>query len=166
MPDTCADRSRKPLSIASESLGSGVIFSTTRTTAAAGFIYRRPRFRSHSRQDCGTVGCAFFGLDRFDWLSINVSLNLPPKRGSARRRRPDESVLPALPSPAKIVKVSRRLKATPSRIARITWPACEKQLSQPAFRALRGRGRECARPSNMEPKAGRRTREERWPLRR
>ena len=46
----------------------------------AGIINRGPIFCAHSRQDRGSVCCAFFRLDDLNPLPIDVSLNLPPQR--------------------------------------------------------------------------------------
>ena len=46
----------------------------------AGRVNRRPGFRANCRQDRGSIGSAFFRFDSLDSLSINVGLDLPPKR--------------------------------------------------------------------------------------
>ena len=51
----------------------------------ARFIHRLPRARTHSCQDRCTVGRTFFGFDDFNFVAVDVGLNLPPegRSGSA-----------------------------------------------------------------------------------
>jgi hypothetical protein len=79
-----------------------------------GIINRWPILCPHSRQDRGSVCCAFFRLDDLNPLSIDVGLNLAPPP-------PKRTIFTGTSISSKIVNVSRKLKATPSRIARITW---------------------------------------------
>lgn len=45
----------------------------------AGFIYGAPSSSADARQDCSAVSRAFFSLDQFHFVTINVRLNLPPQ---------------------------------------------------------------------------------------
>ena len=46
----------------------------------AGLVYGRKVPGADGGKDGGAVGCALFGGDQFDFVSVNVGLNLPPER--------------------------------------------------------------------------------------
>jgi hypothetical protein len=46
----------------------------------ASIVDRRKVARADGGEDSGTKGRAFFGSDEFDFVGVNVGLNLPPER--------------------------------------------------------------------------------------
>jgi len=48
----------------------------------AGFIHRVPVAPANRGQNCRSVGRTFFSFDQFDFLSVDVGLNLAPELGT------------------------------------------------------------------------------------
>ncbi len=90
-------------------------------SASHASIHGAPDAGADARQEGGAERRAFFGGDDFDGLAVDVGLNLAPER-RARASAAEPDARTGTCSSSKIVNVSRRLNATPSITARITWP--------------------------------------------